>query len=1420
MSEPNQKPVVFLAFAQDRVEGGAYLRNLPIELDGIRKALQKARQAGLCEVVERSNTTVENILDVFQEYQDRIAIFHYGGHADSYELLLESLTGEHAMAHSEGLVSFLAKQKGLQLVFLNGCCSQQQALDLTEAGLPAVVGTSQKIDDEIATNLSARFYKGLAAGLSIDRAWAEAVDQIKVEKGTSNTRALHWKGKVEVTDRFPWEIYYRKGAEVVKEWNLPAAANQPLFGLPLPDEYYRKLPHAPFVWLQDFKQEDAAVFFGRGAEIRKLYTQIITGMQPIILFYGKAGVGKSSLLQAGLAPRIENDYTIKYIRRLPAKGLTGTLLQALQEVGDEHGLPPVESAEKNNLRTKIEELQKASDGSAGFARQVLDSELQKLTALAGETLAFSEHWRRIEKKTARPLIIMLDQVEEKFTRAVPDGGESADDLKTFLETVRNIFDRQDKPPRGKLILSCREEYHRPIRAALQAFALPFVEAFLPPLGWGGIVEAMEGVTMYPSTRDQYHLEIEKSKGSNLPEIIADDLLESEESPLAPMLQILLTELWKAAAKDNAKAPRFKVRQYQELKQTGAIMSEFFKQQMARVQDWQKNAVDSGLTLDLLYRHTTPAGTVESLSREQLRDIYQDREDVISQLIAKCQDLYLLTDVRLRGTCLAHHLLAPVVIKEYSASVKPGQQAARILNSKIEEFRANKKDIWLNDADLEMVEKGKAGMRQLNPDEEKLLQISRIEKEERRRKQKRNRLVRNVLATFIFAFAILAGWKWWESDRNYKQSKASQLAFIAKDVFKTDNTKALRIVEEAYAILETNPPPAVTQTLSEVFHSQDQIPFYAANFPHDKKVNSAAFSPDNQHILTASEDGFAKLWDQQGKLIQAFPHGNEVKSAGFSPNGKQILTLTQYMVRLWEMDGKLVDSDTLKSGQEVDLANFSTDGMRILTVFADGEDRKYLDLIRRLKQENSAAILAPNKQRILTIAFDGIVKLCDAQEKTLKDTVASNAASAAFSSDGKRFLTVSVLGDSISIIKFWNEQGDSLGAFKYKRNVIQAVFSSDGKHILTASSKAPTANDPSTDHTAKLWDFSQKLIHRLPRHGGGVNAAVFSPDGKQMLTAAHDKIVRLWDEQGNLVASYDKQNAAVTSATFSPNGKWILATAEDDTAILWIPEQSQAIKLPHQGEVKTAIFSHDDSQILTASWDGTARLWAANGAPIYTFRHQGEVNSAVFSPDDRQILTAASDSTAKLWEANGDAIPVFSHQGAVNQAVFSTDGKRILTASDDSTAKLWKKDGALIKSFKHSSQVKIAVFSLDDHRILTASSNIVKLWDEQGDIIDSLVHAQPVNAVVFSRDGKQILTAAADKSAKLWNLKGELLAHLGKHAFEVNSAVFSPDGRQILTASDDEYAIIWWTPRTIYEWLKTAPVYRLTRKEEELYEIVK
>ncbi|RIK81705.1 hypothetical protein DCC62_01850 [candidate division KSB1 bacterium] len=680
------KPVIFLAFAQDRVADGAYLRNLPIELDGIRKALQKAKQAGLCEIVERSNTTVENILDVFQEYQDRIAIFHYGGHADSFELLLESLAGAHAAAHREGLVSFLARQLGLKLVFLNGCSTQQHALDLKEAGIPAVIGTSKTIGDAVAADLAVRFYKGLAAGHTIERAWAEAVDQVKIEKGT-DWRALHWQGKTETPDRFPWEISYREGAEKVKDWNLPEAAENPLFGLPeIPPEYFRKLPEQPFIGLEYFRQQHAAIFFGRGTEIRKLYNYVI-GIHPIILFYGESGVGKSSLLDAGLLPRLEHGYTVQYARRDPARGLTGTLQQALQ-----------------------------ADG-----------------ATTEERAALLETWLNIEAKTNRPLIVILDQAEETFTQPLKNHTESGRELEIFLAALKGVFDQPGQRPRGKLILSYRKEYHPEIRDAFQKLSLPYAGMFLRQHERKGNIEAVEGLTRSAHTREKYHLEIAECERGDLAEIIASDLLVDQKSALAPVLQMILTKLWVAAVQEDSHAPRFTLPLYQQLKSAGIAMDEFLQQQMAQLWQWNEEVVASGLALDLLHAHTTSLGTAGTCSLTELQQSYSHRQDVLEALLVKCKGLYLLTDGQEKQngfTRLAHDILAPVIRKKYLTSTKPGQRAARVLSSKLSIYGAG--TALLDDADLKTVEDGRSGMQQLTAKEESLIARSREEQASRER----------------------------------------------------------------------------------------------------------------------------------------------------------------------------------------------------------------------------------------------------------------------------------------------------------------------------------------------------------------------------------------------------------------------------------------------------------------------------------------------------------------------------------------------------------------------------------------------------------------------------------------------------------------------------------------------------------------
>lgn len=155
-----------------------------------------------------------------------------------------------------------------------------------------------------------------------------------------NTRVLHFGDRDDsesrlAADRWPWNLYLREGSESADQWNLPDAVNDPLFGLPpLPEQ---DLPASPYRHLSRFTRKDAEVFFGRGHQIRELCERLTAPRTaPIMLFYGQSGVGKSSILDAGLIPRLEQDYEVRYLRRTEG-GLLDTLrLAFLPEADYEH----------------------------------------------------------------------------------------------------------------------------------------------------------------------------------------------------------------------------------------------------------------------------------------------------------------------------------------------------------------------------------------------------------------------------------------------------------------------------------------------------------------------------------------------------------------------------------------------------------------------------------------------------------------------------------------------------------------------------------------------------------------------------------------------------------------------------------------------------------------------------------------------------------------------------------------------------------------------------------------------------------------------------------------------------------------------------------------------------------------------------
>ena len=217
-------------------------------------------------------------------------------------------------------------------------------------------------------------------------------------------------------------------------------------------------------------------------------------------------------------------------------------------------------------------------------------------------------------------------------------------------------------------------------------------------------------------------------------------------------------------------------------------------------------------------------------------------------------------------------------------------------------------------------------------------------------------------------------------------------------------------------------------------------------------------------------------------------------------------------------------------------------------------------------------------------------------------------------------------------------------------------------------------------TVRVWDAeSGKPVGEPMRDLGEVRSASFSPDGRLIVSAAHDETF-VWDvETGKQVGSIPHPGQGLgqdLTASFSPDGRRIVSGANGYAVRVWDAKSDNPLGklMLHQGVVTAASFSPDGRRIVTASRDNTARVWdAESGKPIgEPMLHRGEVLAANFSPDGRRIVTASRDNTARVWDAeSGKPIgePML-HQNAVWAASFSPDGRRIVTAFDDNTARVW------------------------------------------------------------------------------------------------------------------------------------------------------
>jgi WD40 repeat protein len=598
----------------------------------------------------------------------------------------------------------------------------------------------------------------------------------------------------------------------------------------------------------------------------------------------------------------------------------------------------------------------------------------------------------------------------------------------------------------------------------------------------------------------------------------------------------------------------------------------------------------------------------------------------------------------------------------------------------------------------------------------------------------------------------------------------------------------------------NTPPSDIQaeTINQLYKTVHQTSEINRLQSHRDSVVTVSFSPKGDFLVSGSIDNTVKIWHPKGTLLRTiFAHDRPITRVAVSPDGKLIASASvDQTVKIWQTDGNQTATLQGHTGG-VTGVSFAPNGDLIATSSQDKTIKLWQPdgtLVRTLTGHDQAVTsvtFSPTGRMLASTSVDNTVKLWNDQGILLKTLRGHTEAvtSVSFSPDGQQIATAS--GDRT--VKLWKADGTLWKTLSGHRDRVLGVsFSPDGKILASAGA----------DFTVILWKSDGTKIRELGGHRGDVRSVSFSPHSQILASASSDNTVKLWKTfaSGEL-PTLKAHNQPVLAVSYSPDGQILASASEDRTVKLWSAKGRQITSLiGHQGAVWDVSFSPDSQLIATASGDKTVRLWAIGDSPKENQgkgkilgEHSARVLAVSFSPNGKTIASASEDGMIHFWDLNGKKLQSISgHSSAINRISFSPNGDRFATASSDRTVKIWQADGTLQTTLHdHKGEVWNATFSPTGDRLATASSdNTIKLWDPEGNLLKTLEgHLGSVYWVSFSRDGQLIASASKDQTVKLWDAAGNLLTTLEGHPGQVLSLSFSPDGNTIASAAQNQ-VILW------------------------------